>query len=90
MIVQWHWMGETMDGTVEVTIPAGKAAAAMVGSCQTGEIVGRFVSYLPHPRSSPSPLVESKAAARAAGLTDEDTDAEITACNAERRARSSG
>jgi len=48
----------------------------------------RLVSRVLRPRSGPSPLAEAiaemKAAARAAGLTDADIDAELAAYNAER------
>jgi hypothetical protein len=50
------------------------------------------VSRVLRPRSGPSPLaqaiVELKAEARAAGLTDVEIDAELVAYNAERRDRS--
>ena len=51
--------------------------------------IGRLVSRVLRPRQGPSELAraiaEAKAAARAAGLTDADIDAELAAYNAEQR-----
>jgi hypothetical protein len=80
-----------MDRTVDVTIPVEPEAAAALADARNREAVGRLVSRVLRPRSGPSPLAEAiaemKAAARAAGLTDADIDAELAAYNAERRDR---
>jgi len=80
-----------MDANVEVSIPVDAAAAAMLGSARNREAVGRLVSRVLKPLGGPSPLAQAiadmKADARAAGLTDEDIDAELEAYNAERRDR---
>ncbi len=82
-----------MDDTVDVTIPVDPAAAATLADARNREAVGRLVSRVLHPRPGPSPLAQAiaelKAAARAAGLTDADIDAELAAYNAERRDRRS-
>ena len=78
-----------MDNTVNVVIPFEPAAAAALSDVRNREAVGRLVSRILRPRSGPSPLAqaiaEMKAAARAAGLSDADIDAELAAYNAERR-----
>src|SRR5882762_8912890 len=80
-----------MDRTVDVTIPVEPEAAAALADARNREAVGRLVSRVLRPRSGPNPLAEAiaefKAEARAAGLTDEDIDAELAAYNAERRDR---
>ena len=77
-----------MDRTVDVTIPVEPEAATALADARNREAVGRLVSRVLRPRSGPSPLAEAitemKAAARAAGLTDADIDAELAAYNAER------
>jgi hypothetical protein len=77
-----------MDNTVDVTIPVDAGAASTLADVRNREAVGRLVSRVLRPRSGPSPLAQAiaelKAAARAAGLTDADIDAEL-AYNAERR-----
>ena len=79
-----------MDNTVDVTIPVEPEAAATLADARNREAVGRLISRVLRPRSGPSPLAqaiaEMKADARAAGLTDAEIDAELTAYNAERRA----
>jgi len=78
-----------MADTVDVTIPVDPAAAVALADARNREAVGRLVSRVLRPRSGPSPLAEAIAAlkseARAAGLTDQDVDAELAAYNAERR-----
>lgn len=78
-----------MDNTVNVIIPVEPEAAAALADARNREAMGRLVSRVLRPRSGPSPLAqaiaEMKADARAAGLTDADIDAELTAYNAERR-----
>lgn len=78
-----------MDDTVDVVIPVEPAAAAALADVRNREAVGRLVSRILRPRSGPSSLAqaiaEMKAAARAAGLSDGDIDAELAAYNAERR-----
>ncbi len=79
-----------MDSTVDVTIPVEPEAAATLADARNRAAVGRLVSRVLRPRSGPSALAQAiaelKAEARAAGLTDEDIDAELVAYNAERRA----
>jgi hypothetical protein len=80
-----------MDNTVDVTIPVDPEAAATLADARNREAAGRLVSRVLCPRSGPNPLAqaiaEPKAAARTAGLTDADIDAELAAYNAERRDR---
>jgi hypothetical protein len=80
-----------MEDTVDVIIPVEPEAAAALADARNREAVGRLVSRVLRPRSGPSPLAlaiaEMKAAARAAGMTDTDIDAELAAYNAERRDR---
>lgn len=80
-----------MDKTVEVTIPVEPEAAAALADARNRKAVGRLVSRVLRPRSGRTPLAraiaEMKAAARAAGLSDAEVDAELTAYNAERRGR---
>jgi hypothetical protein len=82
-----------MNETVDVTIPVDPAAAATLADARNREAVGRLVSRVLHPRTGPGPLAQAiakmKQAARAAGLTDADIDAELAAYNAERRDRRS-
>ena len=78
-----------MDNTVDVTIPVDSEAATTLADARNREAVGRLVSRVLRPRSGPSPLAQAiaelKAAARTAGLTDADIDAELAAYNAECR-----
>jgi hypothetical protein len=78
-----------MDNMVDVTIPVEPEAAAALADARNREAVGRLISRMLRPRSGPSPLAAAiadlKAAVRAAGLSDADIDAELTAYNAERR-----
>lgn len=80
-----------MDNTVDVTIPVEPEAAAALADPRNREAMGKLVSRVLHPRSGPSSLAqiiaEIKADARAAGLTDDDIDAELAAYNAEGRDR---
>jgi hypothetical protein len=82
-----------MDNTVDVTIPVDAEAASALADVRNREAVGRLVSRVLRPRSGPSPLAQAiaelKAAARTAGLTDADIDAELAAYNVERRDRRS-
>jgi hypothetical protein len=82
-----------MGNTVDVTIPVDPEAAAALADARNRAAVGRLVSRVLRPRSGPTPLAQAiaelKAAARIAGLTDEDIDAELAAYNAERRDRRS-
>jgi hypothetical protein len=82
-----------MDNTVDVTIPVDAEAASALADARNREAVGRLVSRVLRPRSGPTPLAQAiaelKAAARTAGLTDADIDAELAAYNAERRDRRS-
>jgi hypothetical protein len=78
-----------MENTVDVTIPVEPEVAAALADARNREAVGRLVSRVLRPRSGPSPLAqavaEMKAAARTAGLSDADIDAELAAYKAERR-----
>ena len=78
-----------MVNTVDVTIPVAPEAAVALSDARNREAIGRLVSRVLSPRSGPSPLAKAiadmKSDARAAGLTDEDIDAELESCNAERR-----
>jgi hypothetical protein len=80
-----------MDKSVDVTIPVEPEAAAALVDARNREAVGRLVSRVLRPASGPTPLaqaiVELKADARAAGLSDADIDAELAAYNAEQRER---
>jgi hypothetical protein len=84
-----RFMEVQMDKTVDVTIPVEPEVAATLADARSREAVGRLVSRVLRPRSSPSPLAQAiaelKTEARAAGLTDADIDAELTVYNAERR-----
>lgn len=78
-----------MANTVDVMIPVAPEAAAALADARNREAVGRLISRVLSPRSGPSPLAQAiadmKSDARAAGLTDEDIDAELASYNAERR-----
>ena len=78
-----------MPSTVNVVIPVEPEAAAALTDARNREAVGRLVSRLLRPRTGMSPLAqaiaEMKAAARVAGLSDADIDAELATHNAERR-----
>jgi hypothetical protein len=78
-----------MPDTVLVTIEVEPAAAAALGDPRTRAAMGRLVSRVLNPHPGPSELAQAiaaaKAEARAAGLTDADIDAELTAYNAECR-----
>ncbi|MPZ32445.1 MAG: hypothetical protein GEV13_15845 [Rhodospirillales bacterium] len=80
-----------MDKTVDVTIPVDTEAAAALADARNRDAVGRLVSRVLRPHAGPSPLahaiVELKAEARRAGLSDVEIDAELSAYNAERRER---
>ena len=81
-----HKMGPTV-----CILPVEPEAAAALADGPNRETVGRLVSRVLRPRSGPSPLAraiaELKAETRAAGLRDEEIDAELEAYNAERRDR---
>jgi hypothetical protein len=83
-----------MGDTVDVTIPVDARVAAALADARNREAVGRLVSRILRPRSGPSALAQAiaelKADARAAGLTDQDIDAELAAYNAQRRGPPSG
>jgi hypothetical protein len=80
-----------MTETVEIKIPVDPEAAATLADQRNRDAVGRLISRVLRPHPGPSALAraiaELKAEARAAGLTDNDIDAELTAYNAERRGR---
>jgi hypothetical protein len=80
-----------MEKTVDVTIPVELEAAAALADARNREAVGRLVSRILRPTSGSIPLAQAiaeiKANARASGLSDAETDAELAAYNAERRER---
>lgn len=79
-----------MDKTVDVTIPIDAKVAGALDSPVRREALGRYLSALLKGGRLRDALAEAiadaKREARAAGLTDEDIDAEIAAWRAERRA----
>jgi hypothetical protein len=83
-----------MGTTVDVTIPVDPEAAVALADARNREAIGRLVSRVLRPHAGPTPLAraiaEIKSDARAAGLTDEDIDAELAAYNTERRMPSVG
>lgn len=78
-----------MDSTVDATIPVEPEAAAALADTRNREAIGRLISRILSPRSGPTPLAraiaELKVEVTAAGLTDAEIDAELTAYNSERR-----
>jgi hypothetical protein len=78
-----------MDTTIDVTIPVDPEVADTLRDARNRAAVGRLVSRVLHPHPGDDPLIAAiaalKAEVRAAGLTDEDIDAELDAYNAERR-----
>lgn len=79
-----------MDELVMVQIPVTRAAAEALSDEARRQRIGRLVSRLVRPASlDEDPLAaliaETKASARAGGLTDEEIDADLAAWNAERR-----
>jgi hypothetical protein len=78
-----------MGNTIDVTIPVDPRADAALHEARNRAAVGRLVSRILHPEPGDDPLMEAiaalKAEVRAAGLTDEEIDAELAAHNAERR-----
>ena len=77
-----------MDGKIDVTIPVEPEAAAALRDPRNRQAVGRLISRILHPRTA-DPLAQAiadlKSEVRAAGLTDQEIDAELAAYNAERR-----
>ena len=78
-----------MTETVDVTIPVEPEAAAALVDARNRQSVGRLISRVLRPKSGPTPLsvaiAELKAEARAAGLTDDDIQAELDGYNAQDR-----
>jgi hypothetical protein len=74
---------------VDVIIPVDPEVALALQSARNREAVGKLVSRVLRPQSGPSPLAQAiadmKADARAAGLTDEEVEAELAAYKSERR-----
>ena len=81
-----------MGQLVNVTIPVDPETAAALANVRNREAVGRLISRVLLPHAGPNPLsraiMEMKAEARGAGLSDAEIDAELAAYNAERRSRS--
>ena len=79
-----------MDKTVDVTIPMDAEAARALESPARREALGRYLSELLKSGRLRDALAEAiadaKREARAAGLTDEDIDAEIEIWRAGRQA----
>jgi hypothetical protein len=78
-----------MAETIEVKIPVDPETAERLADQRNRDAIGRLISRALRPRSRAGELAraiaELKAEARAAGLTDDDIDAELAAYNAERR-----
>ncbi len=78
-----------MGGTVDVMIPVPADVASTLLDARNRETIGRLVARVLRPQGGPSALaaaiLDMKAEARAAGLTDADIEAELAAYNAERR-----
>ena len=78
-----------MDETTRIEIPVEAETARALADQQRRAAVGRLVDRLVRPRAADDPLaglLEATArAARDAGLTDAEVDAELAAYNAERR-----
>jgi hypothetical protein len=78
-----------MNKIVKVEIPVDIEAAEALRSPERVEAVGRYVSWLLKSDRSRELLAEAIAEAKkevhAAGLTDEEIDAELEAYNSERR-----
>jgi len=82
-----------MGKTVDVTIPVEADVAAPLADSRNRAAVGRLVSRILRPSAGRTPLAnaiaEMQAAARAAGLSEQEIDAELAVYNAERRDRDS-
>ncbi len=78
-----------MNKLVRVEIPVDEAAAEALKDADRRARIGRLVSQLARLDQGPDPLAalleRTSRAAEAAGLTDEAIDAELAACDAERR-----
>ncbi len=78
-----------MTPMVDVIIPVDPEVALALQSARNREAVGKLVSRVLRPQSGPSPLAQAiadmKADARAAGLTDEEVEAELATYKSERR-----
>jgi hypothetical protein len=70
-----------MPSAVDVVIPVEPEPAAALTDARSREAVGRLASRILRPRTGLSPLApaiaEMKAAARVAGLSDVDIDADL-------------
>ncbi len=79
-----------MDSTVEVTLPVDAEAAKALENPARREAAGRYLSRLLKGERVREALAEAiadaKQEARASGLTDEATDAELEAWRTERKA----
>ena len=79
-----------MGSTVDVSIPVSPSVAKRLESPLVREWIGRLVDRALNPQAYGDEaladlLEESRAKARALGLTDDDIDAELAAWKAERR-----
>ncbi len=79
-----------MSETVQVEIPVEPETARALDNPRRRQAVGRLVDRLVRPSREDDPLSAllnaTRQAAREAGLTDADVDAELDAYRAERRA----
>ena len=79
-----------MPDTVPVTLEVEPAAAAALGDPRTRARIGRLISRVLQPAPVEHLIAAMDALAAEAerrGLTDEILEAELAACNAERRGR---
>jgi hypothetical protein len=78
-----------MNEVVKVEIPVQPETARALGDARRMEAIGRLVDRIVHPTRGDDPLAAvleaTRRAARQAGLTDKDIDAELEAYRAERR-----
>ncbi len=79
-----------MSDDVTATIPVSREAAQLLRDTDRAKRIGRLVSDMLRPSSPETDplaalIAETKADARAGGLTDAEIDAELAAYNAERR-----
>jgi len=78
-----------MNEVVNIEIPVQPETARALGDTRQMQAVGRLVDRMVRPTRGDDPLVAvleaTRQAARDAGLTDEDIDAELEAHRAERR-----
>ncbi|MEO8713790.1 MAG: hypothetical protein ABI369_02125 [Acetobacteraceae bacterium] len=78
-----------MNEVVKIEVPVEPETARALGDARRMQAVGRLIDRMVRPARGDDPLVAvlaaTRRAAREAGLTDEEVDAEIDAYRAERR-----